>query len=70
MVDLRFNRAWHYEPQAIGDPVHALRPTTKNPGDAATRMFWRTLGQREPWEAIPRLAGVPGALPEPLSTEE
>ena len=71
MVDLRLNHAWHFEPQAIGDPVTTIRPVLKNPGEATTRLLRRTLlGQRDAWEATPRLAGVPGALPELLLTED
>jgi hypothetical protein len=70
MVDLRFNRAWHFEPGITPDPVHAIRPNAKNPGDASSRLMRRTLGRRDTWEALPRLAGVPGALPEILGTED
>jgi inner membrane protein len=70
MVDLRFTRAWHFEPLATPDPVHALRPEAKSPGDTTRRLVRRTFGQRDAWEASPRLAGVPGALPEPLRTED
>ena len=70
MVDLRFRRAWHFEPETAGDPVHTLLPETKNSGDFTTRLLQRTLGRRDAWEANPRLAGVPGALPEALGVEE
>lgn len=70
MVDLRFRDAWHYEPEVAGDPVHAILPDAKNRADAVARLLWRTIGRGESWEATPRLAGVPGALPEPLRTEE
>jgi inner membrane protein len=70
MVDLRFDHAWHFEPQASGDPVHAIRPERRPIGEVAGRLLRRTFGQREAWEASPRLSGVPGALPEPLRTED
>jgi inner membrane protein len=70
MVDTRFQRAWQLEPQAAGDPLRQITLEPKNPGDMATRLLQRTLGQREAWEANPRLAGVPGSLPEVLRVEE
>ena len=70
MVDLRFHHAWHFEPQVTGDPVHAIRPEGSHRSEVAGRLLRRTVGQREPWEASPRLTGVPGSLPEPLRTED
>ena len=70
MVDTRFRRSWHLEPGAAGDPLRPIIPQQKNPGDLAKRLLQRTLGQRNAWEANPRLAGVPGTLPEGLRVEE
>ena len=70
MVDTRFKRAWQLEPQALGDPLRPIIPEPKEPAAMARRLLLRTLGQRDAWEAQPRLAGVPGALPELLRVEE
>lgn len=70
MVDIRFSQAWHYEPAATGDPLHAIRPETPATGDFVKRLARRTLGSDPSWHGLPRLAGVPGALPEILSTQD
>ena len=51
-------------------PLSAYLDAAETPDDATTRLLWRTLGQCDAWEAIPRLAGIPGALPEVLGTED
>ena len=38
--------------------------------DYLKRLALRTFGSRTEWEANPRLAGIPGSLPEFLSVEE
>lgn len=70
MVDSRLKRAWQLELEAPGDPLRPLIPEPKNGGQMTRRLLQRTLGERDAWEAIPRLAGVPGALPELLRVEE
>jgi inner membrane protein len=70
MVDNRLKRSWHLEPQAPGDPLRLLTPEQKNPLELTQRMILRTLGNRDDWDANPRLAGIPGALPEILQVEE
>jgi inner membrane protein len=70
MVDLRFNRAWHFEPGAIGDPAHPIRPESTNRSETVAKLFWLSFGSQERWQATPRLAGVPGALPELLRVVE
>jgi inner membrane protein len=70
MVDTRFKRAWQLEPQGTGDPLRPLNPEPRTPGEMTRRQLLRTLGQRDAWEATPRLAGVPGALPELLRVAE
>lgn len=69
MVDSRFNRAWQLEPTASGDPLCPILPAPKQRGEMARRLLLRTLGRQDAWEATPRLAGVPGALPELLRVE-
>ena len=70
MVDIRFKRAWQLEPQGPGYPLRPLNPEPQTPWPLTRRQLLRTLGQRDAWEAIPRLAGVPGALPELLQVAE
>ncbi|MCX6874613.1 MAG: metal-dependent hydrolase [Verrucomicrobia bacterium] len=70
MVDNRIKRSWHLEPAVPGDPLRLLTPEQKDPGAMTRRLLQRTLGQRDAWEAQPRLAGVPGALPETLEVAE
>lgn len=70
MVDTRLKRSWQLEPQAAGDPLRLITPEAKKPWELRQRLLLRTCGQRDAWEAIPRLAGVPGALPELLQVEE
>ena len=45
-------------------------PTPKNRAEMARRQLQRSVGARDAWDAIPRLAGVPGALPELLQVIE
>jgi inner membrane protein len=70
MVDSRLKRSWHLEPAAAGDPLRPIPAEQKHPGDLTRRQLLRTLGNRDDWEATPRLAGIPGALPELLQVEE
>jgi len=70
MVDNRLRHAWQLEPQAAGDPLRRIIPEPKNREEMTRRLLRRTFGERDAWEAIPRLAGVPGALPEMLRVEE
>lgn len=70
MVDIRFKRAWRFEPTTVGDPVHVLRPEPKRPGEQFVRLARRSFGDRQAMDGLPRLAGVPGALPEILRSEE
>lgn len=70
MVDTRFTRSWQLEPQAAGDPLQPIIPEPKNRGEMTQRLMLRTFGQRDSWDATPRLAGVPGAFPELLRVEQ
>jgi len=70
MVDSRFKHSWQLEPLTPGDPLQPIIPVPKNRGETTRRMLQRSVGERDAWEAVPRLAGVPGALPELLRVEE
>lgn len=68
MVDHRLARAWVIDANAKREP---LLPVTPQAGDdSLRRMFQRIFGNRENWEANPRLSGVQGSLPEPLETRD
>lgn len=69
MVDSRFMFSWSFESDAEGDRLR--RPVREvGAGEALRRIGWRILGRDEQWEANPRLAGVPGRLPEWLPVVE
>ena len=70
MVDNRFPFAWDILAEPSGDPLRTLLPRRLNPGETLKRMALRFVGNREDWEANPRLAGVTGSLPEFLAVEE
>lgn len=69
MVDSRLANSWLFTPSVKGDRLRQIKPET-NSGAPMGRMMDRIQGKREAWEANPRLAGVPGALPEFLPVEE
>lgn len=67
MVDLRLRQSWQLEPSSPNHPVQPIQPSPNHwSPDHTARTFWRTLGRSASWDAIPRLAGIPGSLPEPL----
>lgn len=70
MVDSRMVFAWEVTPDAKGDRIRHISPTRIRPADTLNRMALRIFGNREAWEANPRLAGVTGSLPEFLAVEE
>ena len=70
MVDIRLKYSWQLEPAPAADPLRQITPEQKNPWDLTRRQLRRSIGQRDDWEAIPRLAGIPGALPELLRVVE
>jgi hypothetical protein len=45
-------------------------PNRTKPGESLRRMGRRIVGDREAWEANPRLAGTTVSLPEFLAVEE
>lgn len=69
MVDSRFIFSWSFNPDATGDrlrtPIREI-----DPKEALRRIASRIIGKKDQWEANPRLAGVPGTLPEWLPVTE
>lgn len=66
MVDSRMSFAWNLLPGEPRDRLRRIRPRSRNSGEMLDRMSARMVGMREQWEAMPRLAGVPGTFPVPL----
>jgi len=69
-VDSRLAFSWTIHSTAKGDHLQQISPDNGNPGETLQRMAARIVGNRETWEANPRLAGVAGSLPEFLPVEE
>ncbi len=69
MVDSRIMFSWSFLPEAEGDRLRSERPDVRNAKDSLKRIA-RRIFTRDGWEAIPRLAGVPGNLPEFLPTKD
>ena len=70
MVDSRLAFSWIMNPAEERDRLNQLRPDVLNAGDTLGRMGRRIIGDHKSWEANPRLAGVPGSLPEFLAVKE
>jgi inner membrane protein len=70
MVDSRLAFAWDVMPAATGDRVRQIQDDRPKPIETLQRMAMRIAGNRNEWEANPRLAGVTGSLPEFLAVEE
>ena len=70
MVDSRLAFSWLIQKTAKGDPLRQIYPDGANSGDFLQRRVARIFGNREAWEASPRLAGVHGCFPEFLAVEE
>ena len=70
MVDSQIMFAWSFRPDGFKDRLAATRPEIRDVKDSLRRIFFRIVGNDEQWEATPRLAGVPGALPEFLPVVE
>jgi hypothetical protein len=70
MVDSRPAFAWNVLPQDDGERLRSFHPARTDAGGTLRRMGRRMVGMRDEWEAIPRLAGVTGSLPEFLAVEE
>ena len=69
MVDSRIMFSWSFLPESEGDRLRTERPDVSNAEDSLKRIA-RRIFTREGWEATPRLAGVPGTLPEFLPVAE
>ena len=69
-VDSRLAFAWNFNPDAPGDRLQSLHSMRAHPGETLKRMAARIAGNRQAWEANPRLAGVTGSLPEFLAVQE
>jgi inner membrane protein len=70
MVDSRLAFSWIIHASATDDALMLILPDDPRTGDSLGRRTRRTFGDRENWEANPRLAGVRGSLPEFLPVEE
>lgn len=66
MVDSRLVFAWVFTANGERDRLRQLSFDRQDTGDQLKRMGQRILGNREAWEAIPRLSGIHGRLPESL----
>ncbi len=69
MVDSRCMFSWSFLPKAEGD---RLRPERSDFGNAedSLKSIAKRIFTRDGWEANPRLAGVPGTLPEFLPVKK
>ncbi len=70
MVDSRLAHSWLFNPTAKGGRLRLIDESGRNRNEFLRRMSARAVGKRDQWEANPRLAGVPGSLPEFLPVEE
>lgn len=69
MVDSWFPFAWDILPGASGEKLRRCQFPTLDATGTLSRMLRRIFGNRDEWEANPRLAGVTGRLPEFLAVE-
>ncbi|HEX7261988.1 MAG TPA: metal-dependent hydrolase [Luteolibacter sp.] len=69
MVDSRLKFSWVIDTTAKSDHLRPITLEDAYPGDYFQRMTSRITGNRETWEANPRLATA-GSLPEFLAVEE
>ncbi|MFT4176139.1 MAG: hypothetical protein QM627_05735 [Luteolibacter sp.] len=69
MVDSRPARTWLLDTTRPKDRLREI-PGHGDSIELFQRTFKRIFGQRDAWEANPRLAGISGALPEPLMVHE
>ncbi len=70
MVDSLLAFSWVIDPTLKKDHLRSFSPSNENSADYFQRLATRISGNRESWEANPRLAGVSGSLPEFLPVEE
>jgi inner membrane protein len=69
-VDSRITFTWVFMPNANGDKLRQSINEGTGIGETLVRMAKRIAGDREAWEADPRLVDIHGSLPEPLRVEE
>jgi inner membrane protein len=70
MVDSLLGDAWVIDPTLKKDHLRSFSANSAHSSDYFQRLATRISGNRESWEANPRLAGVSGSLPEFLAVEE
>lgn len=71
MVDSRLVRSWVIDSSENSDHLRDISGHEQNSSDYLRRLTARMFsGRQDQWEAIPRLAGVAGSLPEFLPVEE
>jgi inner membrane protein len=70
ILDTRPAFTWNVLVDDTGDQLRSHRPTRDDPKATLKRMGQRIAGNHEEWDAIPRLAGVTGRLPEFLTFVE
>lgn len=69
-VDSRIMFSWSFRPEAERDRLRTTRPEVRDAKGSMKRIFARIVGNGDQWEANPRLAGVPGTLPEFLPVSD
>lgn len=70
MVDSHLSFAWDILPNSSGERLRQVSVSRKDSAGMLRRMVSRISGNREAWEANPRLADVTGSLPEFLPVTE
>jgi inner membrane protein len=70
MVDSRLAASWVVDATTKGDRLRQISPSGGMGGDYLERLLGRIFSNRDNWEANPRLAGVPGSLPEFLPVSD
>lgn len=62
--------AWDYRPDETHDKLRQAGQATIDPSETFKRLGLRIIGQRDAWDANPRMIGATGQLPETLAVEE
>lgn len=70
MVDSRISFSWVLTPSEEKDKLRQIMPNRSGAGETLGRLAKRIVGDRDAWEAEPRLSGIHGSLPEPLRVIE
>lgn len=70
MVDSRFMFSWSFLPNEERERLQNTSSAPRDVKDALKRIGLRIFGKTDSWEANPRLAGIPGTLPEWLNVIE